>query len=754
MVNGEDYNNFPFTKYNNIIKSKAIARSAIGTTRYTDLTDITAKYSSTNIFASDGVLYRENVLPTFEFDWVNQNDIVNVINNSIEPLLASRSMLQFYYANYVRPNLLVLNLAWNQTTTLTNETTGYFYIQNTDPTVIAPIGPAAGNAARFVAPGSLVKFVPPIGYYFDSNNRLQPGVPLRADERLEIWATVSAVVSDGTNDGRGNLDNGVGPVTLNNFVPTGAIPAQVIPKFVNDLPPTIEQQILQQIGLFRNFGLGYDNRLSEWYLITSTNLNTTGQFSLENAKNTEGVNLDASWLIELVTDGSSYTVSSRGLDYVFASVIETRFFFDGSQRVYDTRTGKVISDFVKVLKTNSRPDSNEPLPGDVAMEIIAQPVESDGFVNDYRVVVSYTDSDADGVADNPDFFDEIVAPSSSSGAKNVFLQLTTDFDNTETYLPVSPGVVNDSYPTLNSIELVKTEFINGQVFFATETQEFYSLQVNLVNGTIVRTLVPRTDFISRVGRQSLYFQYRHNSPLTNIIDPGVTNIIDLYVVNQEYYSAYQNYIKDTSGSVPERFPPTIDQLSAAYSGLNDFKMISDNVVLNSAVFKPLFGAKAAPELRAVIKVVRTPRATVSTSEIKSQIIANINSYFTIDKWDFGSSFFFSELAAYLHQRLGSIISSVVIVPLNPLKTFGDLYEIRSAPNEIFVSAATVDDIEVIDALTQSSIRSQSDVSGLYPTAIGQGTSSQTSRGSTNTTGSSSSSGGGLTGGGSFGGGGY
>ena len=72
------------------------------------------------------------------------------------------------------------------------------------------------------------------------------------------------------------------------------------------------------------------------------------------------------------------------------------------------------------------------------------------------------------------------------------------------------------------------------------------------------------------------------------------------------------------------------------------------------------------------------------------------------------------MAAYLHRELGSIISSVVLVPLNPLKTFGDLYEIRSAPNEIFVSAATVTDIEVIDALTQSNIRSQTPVSGLYP----------------------------------------
>jgi hypothetical protein len=199
-----------------------------------------------------------------------------------------------------------------------------------------------------------------------------------------------------------------------------------------------------------------------------------------------------------------------------------------------------------------------------------------------------------------------------------------------------------------------------------------------------------------------------------VIDPGSTNIIDLYIVNQEYYTAYQNYIKDTTGSVPQPQPPTIDQLTVAYSQLNDYKMISDNIVLNSVIFKPLFGIKAAPELRATIKVVRAPKTTASLSEIKSQVISSINNYFTIDKWDFGDSFFFSELAAYLHEQLGSIISSVVLVPLNPLKSFGDLYEIRSAPNEIFVSAATVNDIEVIEALTQSNIRSQTPVSGLYP----------------------------------------
>lgn len=713
MVNGEDYNNFPFTKYNNIVKSKAIARSAIGTSRYTDLTDITAKYSSTNIFAADGLLYRENISPTFDFEWTNQNDIVNVITNRVEPVLTSRSMLHFYYANYVRPDLAVLQLAWSQSTTLTNETTGYFYLQ-ANAAAVVPVGAAASNAARFVQPGSLVKFTAPVGQYFDKNNRLRPGTPAQADEKLDIWATVIALVSDGTNAGLGNLDNGTGPVTLNDFVPTGAVPTQVIPKFINDLPPTLEQQILQQIGLFRNFGLGYDNVASAWYLISSTNLDATGDFSLVNSKNTQGVNLDASWLIEFVTDGAAYTVKSRGLDYVFASVIETRFFFNGVQKVYDNKTGQTINDFINVLKSNSRPGSNESLPGDVVMEIVDQPVESDGFVNDYRVMVSYTDSDSDGVADNPDFFDDIVASGTNTATKNVFLQLTTDFNNIENYLPVPAGTVNDSYTTRSNIELAKNEFVNGQVLFATQDQEFYSLQVEFVNGVLVRTLLPRNDFIARTGRQSLYFQYRHNSPLTNVIDPGVTNIIDLYVAIQAYYTAYQNYVKDNTGTVPEPQQPTIDQLSAAYSGLNEFKMISDNIVLNSVTFKPLFGAKAAPELRAMIKVIRAPKTTASDSEIKSQVVANLNSYFTIDKWDFGSSFFFSELSAFLHSRMGSLISSVVLVPLNPLRSFGDLYEVRSAANEIFVSAVTVDDVEVIDALTQSAINSQRPVSGLQP----------------------------------------
>jgi hypothetical protein len=178
----------------------------------------------------------------------------------------------------------------------------------------------------------------------------------------------------------------------------------------------------------------------------------------------------------------------------------------------------------------------------------------------------------------------------------------------------------------------------------------------------------------------------------------------VYVVTQEYYIQYQNYIRDVTGTVPEPTPPTIDELNTAYSGLQDYKMLSDTMILNSVEFKPLFGNKALPDLRATIKVIKAFDTVATDSEVKNLVVTTINDYFTIDKWDFGATFYFSELAAYIHQQIGTVVSSVVLVPINPQKSFGDLYEIRSAPNQIFVNAATINNIEVISALTSTNIR--------------------------------------------------
>ena len=175
-------------------------------------------------------------------------------------------------------------------------------------------------------------------------------------------------------------------------------------------------------------------------------------------------------------------------------------------------------------------------------------------------------------------------------------------------------------------------------------------------------------------------------------------------MTQAYYTAYQNWIKDTTGIVLEPDMPTIDELSVEYQNLNEYKMLSDNIILNSVVFKPLFGPKAAKTLQATIKVIRAQNSTASNSEIQSSVLAAMNEYFSIDKWSFGDTFYFSELAAYLHRYLGTIVSSVVLVPLDTQKYFGDMYEVRAEPSEIFVNGATIDNIIVIDALTSTNLR--------------------------------------------------
>ena len=706
MVNGEDYTTFPFTQYNSILKSTAVNRASIGTSRYLDLVDGTGKYSSTNTFASDGALYKSNLTPAFLFSWLTVNDISDVVYNKINPVLSTAGMEQFYYANFPRPNLYNLNYTWHQSTVLNNETTGYF--QNSSSTPV-PIGPYASNNAKYIVVGSLVEFIPPAGYYFDAENNLQPGTATQPSEKMSIWASPTAVYLAGTSQGLGNLPSGVGPVVLNTYIPTGAIPNVVIPLFVTDIPTTLKQSIVNQIYLNQNFGLGYNNLTATWYLITSGNLDTNAPFSLTNAQNTAGTNSDASWLIQCTTNGTNYTVISRSLDYFFGSVTQTRFFFYTSDPIYDSRTGTVITDYVNVLKINNQPDSNYPLPQDSPMTIIAQPVLTDGLVDDFQVEVSFESLPGSSVPINPDFFDDLVAPTVNANHKLVFFQQTTDFDNLQRYLLVNQGVVNSDYPTQASIQLVLSQYNVGKTFYAYNQyssqaitdQVFYTLTLDSTGN---RVLTVDSSYIARVGRQDLYFQYRHNSPLTNRIDPGSTNIIDSYVVNNEYYTAYQNWIQDVTGTVPEPSPPTINQLTTAYAGLDAYKMISDNLIINSVDFQPLFGQKADPALRATIKVIKNSQSTASNTEIRNSVVATMAAYFDLANWNFGDTFYFSELAAYIHQQIGDIVSSVVLVPLNPQKSFGDLYEIRSAPNQIFVNGATVNDIEVITALTSTNLQ--------------------------------------------------
>jgi hypothetical protein len=200
------------------------------------------------------------------------------------------------------------------------------------------------------------------------------------------------------------------------------------------------------------------------------------------------------------------------------------------------------------------------------------------------------------------------------------------------------------------------------------------------------------------GRNGLNFQYRHNSGQSNRIDPATSNIIDLFLVTQDYYTNYSNWLADNTGKISKPSKPTLNDLQQAYGELSSYKMISDNIVLNSVEFKPLFGTKADPALQATIKVVKSTSTTASDSQIRSAVLSAMNTYFAIDNWSFGDTFFMSEMTAYLHVQLSGLVSSIIVVPNDPTKGMSKMLEVHSLPNEIFVNGATASDISVISNL--------------------------------------------------------
>jgi hypothetical protein len=121
----------------------------------------------------------------------------------------------------------------------------------------------------------------------------------------------------------------------------------------------------------------------------------------------------------------------------------------------------------------------------------------------------------------------------------------------------------------------------------------------------------------------------------------------------------------------------------------------------------LFGSKAPEALRAIIKVIPAANTNASDNQIRNLVLSTMNAYFDIANWNFGDTFYFSELAAYIHAQIGTYVASVVLVPLNPQKSFGDLYEIQCAPYQIFVNGATINDIEVIQSLTSTNLQTAS-----------------------------------------------
>jgi hypothetical protein len=196
--------------------------------------------------------------------------------------------------------------------------------------------------------------------------------------------------------------------------------------------------------------------------------------------------------------------------------------------------------------------------------------------------------------------------------------------------------------------------------------------------------------------------WQHFTPYENLIDPSVSNIHDTYVLTQGYYNSISNYVQGRTLVLPT--PPTPLELRNQFADLLDNKMLSDTVVLHPGKIKLLFGALAEPQFRAKFKVVKAITSTLSDEKLKIEVLAVINSYFGIENWDFGETFYATELFSLIHQRLPTEIASVVLVPIYAVNSFGSLFTVSSGLDEILQSCAQLSDIELVAELNASVLR--------------------------------------------------
>jgi len=809
MVTGEDYNIAPLTAGTDILKIHSINRTASGISKYFELTDVSGEYSSTNIFATDGMLYKEYKDSTFNFTFVNQNEIIGVLDNQVAPILALPATRNFYLDKYPRIETFGIGAYWTQSTYGVNQSTGYF---NVSGSPIA-VGAFSGNNLSYLSPGAMVKFAPPQGNFFLPNNKLTTVEDTNTSNY--IWAQVISIAGDGSNGGKGSLSDGTGPIIFSEVIPSLAVPYEIIPAFETAIPTAIQSEIVDIVLENRNLGLAFDAISRSWYIITDSNIDFLSPFSLDFQNDISNLGKDNSWFVSFQWTGINYKVRYRTLNYVFESEKQTAFFVDETEKNYDFVNDTVIKDQVIVLAVNetlatseltvntstflsilttatagasSVGSVNPPWPAgqltinsswltnnnltigdtyyavhpyisggssiitsvvgntvnlvntltntigsgdlvtflpitinfvttntftpteisqnislskDYPWQIDSAIVESDGYVDPNKVVVSFFDYNDSGQLKDPDAFNNIVQPNSISPQTGylynfIFFEYMADGVS---YKLADPELFS-IYPTPDTVDFNP---VDGQLFY------FYDPSINVIQtwSATEQTYILNTNYFTYPGRSGLKFQYLHNSARDRRIDPSKTNLIDIYLLTGTYDTLYRAWLASGTGSEP--LPPTSNELASQFEPiLNPIKSISDELVFQPAVYKVLFGSQAEPALQGTFKAVQNSTISNSTNNLKTRILKAIEDFFALENWNFGDTFNFSELSTYVMNVMTPDITNFIIVPASG-GAFGSLYEITSQSNEIFINGATVDNIDIIDAITASQLQTTGNV---------------------------------------------
>lgn len=703
MVNGEDYNSFPLSFGTQVSKLKSVNRIYSGQSKYFDNTDPTRKYSSTVEFGDDGIIFKEDYYKYSIERLPTTKNVNQIITSNILPLLYDVDLNNFFIDRYKSYNLAPTgNSAIEQGGYYWNKVSGNFsvasgYFSSTLNGSAIQINSTSTFPLNYVMPGAYLEFENPV--LVDEND--SPNLDYDNYIKKNIWAKVLDVANSGLVDANNPTE---GPVSVDEIIPSDWRIKRVIPAFSQNFSVSELSLIAAQIENKNTFGLRYDLATKSWRIVDELNVSAEDSvFSTANAGSTANTNLDASWLIRAQYTANEYIFKVRLLKYVFESDSISRFFFVNEVKGVNVNKNKTNRDIINILKLNEDLSTDKLLVNDYQFTISESIRYSDGFIEPRRVQIVPYDSDGDGSLDFPNAFDYITNTEASILENNyVFSKKGLDESGFEYYYPVYDINSQTNLSQLEEYDWDQNDN-NYQAGFNVANKKFYVWDED------EEELVEVTNtYKYYVGRTNLNYKYAHYTNENYRIDPAITNVIDNYVLTSAYLKNVTEW-KNSDRLKAFPSPENAEELQNTFSELNNFKMISDQILWNPAKFKLLFGTEALAQNQATFKVVKIDSTSLTDNQIKQGILNAIETYFHLDNWSFGEQIFTTELLAYIHKVMATDISSIIMVP-KQVNAVGarnpeDIYQIRLEFNELPLNTATVSDIEIVKALTKANINS-------------------------------------------------
>lgn len=436
------------------------------------------------------------------------------------------------------------------------------------------------------------------------------------------------------------------------------------------------------------------------------------------------------WLIWVnQTSGGIWEVTYRGTR-IIAESTTTRFWFTTEGRVVNYDSKNPGNDLIVLLKANPNKNYSAVQSANTNFIILNQEVydaglPDQGLPNIHQLKIINEDLNGDGVPDfgtnNIPLYDIINPTIEISPVPLASITVPINFitgrgDVMVTGIDSADWVEGDTTTAIGDVTnkitiLSNSTDANSITITINEYVYFTRLSANDVwvitdnSATTMLSFVAdinNSNFKRENGRSDLNFMWLHKSTNMNLIDPAVSNINDMFIITRGYYTTVRQWLAGAFPSEPAA--PTPLDLRTSYAALLDNKMISDTVILHSGTFKYLFGSHAIPELQGTIKVIRSANTTSTDNQIKLKIIDVVNSYFDINLWEFGETFYFTELSAAIHASLPTEIDTVVLVPINSQNFFGDMFQVNSKEDELFLPNLTVDNIEIVTSLNKLNIK--------------------------------------------------